>query len=84
MKAGVENTWVEQQVWRSDLYLSCGILGFGVLALLAVTSLPSVGNSLNWREFSMVQVSRRYVHLSSVPSADPLGLKRPCWFRNSG
>lgn len=57
MKAGVENSWVEQQVWRSDLYLSCGILGFGVLSLLAVTSLPSVGNILNWREFTFVQVS---------------------------
>lgn len=60
VKAGVENSWVEQQVWRSDLYLSCGILGFGVLTLLAVTSLPSVGNALNWREFTFVQVSRTH------------------------
>ncbi|XP_070694710.1 metalloreductase STEAP3 isoform X2 [Pempheris klunzingeri] len=55
VKAGVENSWVEQLVWRSDLYLSCGILGFGVLSLLAITSLPSVGNALNWREFTFVQ-----------------------------
>ncbi|KAM9850962.1 metalloreductase STEAP3 isoform 3-T7 [Aulostomus maculatus] len=55
VKAGIENAWVEQQVWRSDLYLSCGILGFGVLTLLAITSLPSVGNSLNWQEFTFVQ-----------------------------
>jgi len=56
VKAGVENSWVEQLVWRSDLYLSCGILGFGVLSLLAITSLPSVGSALNWREFTFVQV----------------------------
>lgn len=58
VRAGVENSWSEQMVWRSDLYLSCGILGFGVLTLLAITSLPSVGNALNWREFTFVQVSR--------------------------
>ncbi|KAE8277536.1 Metalloreductase STEAP3 [Larimichthys crocea] len=62
--AGVENSWVEQQVWRSDLYLSCGILGFGVLALLAVTSLPSVGNALNWREFTFVQSGLGYAALT--------------------
>lgn len=72
VKAGVENTWVEQQVWRSDLYLSCGILGFGVLFLLSVTSLPSVGNNLNWREFTLVQVSRSYVYIISVLSVLPL------------
>lgn len=64
MKAGVENSWVEQQVWRSDLYLSCGILGFGVLALLAITSLPSVGNALNWREFTFVQSGLGYAALT--------------------
>ncbi|KAE8299052.1 Metalloreductase STEAP3 [Larimichthys crocea] len=64
VKAGVENSWVEQQVWRSDLYLSCGILGFGVLALLAVTSLPSVGNALNWREFTFVQSGLGYAALT--------------------
>uniref|UniRef100_A0A672MJQ3 STEAP3 metalloreductase n=1 Tax=Sinocyclocheilus grahami TaxID=75366 RepID=A0A672MJQ3_SINGR len=46
----------ELGVWRSELYLSCGVLGLGVLSLLAVTSLPSVGNTLNWREFMFVQV----------------------------
>nr|XP_020487655.1 metalloreductase STEAP3-like [Labrus bergylta]XP_020487656.1 metalloreductase STEAP3-like [Labrus bergylta] len=64
MKAGVENSWVEKQVWRSDLYLSSGILGFGVLALLAITSLPSVGNALTWREFTFVQSGLGYVALT--------------------
>ncbi|XP_034549849.1 metalloreductase STEAP3 [Notolabrus celidotus] len=64
VKAGVENSWVEQQVWRSDLYLSSGILGLGVLALLAITSLPSVGNALNWREFTFVQSGLGYAALT--------------------
>ncbi|KAI3356602.1 hypothetical protein L3Q82_017800 [Scortum barcoo] len=64
MKGGVENSWVEQQVWRSDLYLSCGILGFGVLTLLDITSLPSVGNALNWREFTFVQSGLGYAALT--------------------
>ncbi|XP_075886755.1 metalloreductase STEAP3 isoform X2 [Nelusetta ayraudi] len=64
VKAGVESSWSEPQVWRSDLYLSCGILGIGVLSLLAITSLPSVGNSLNWREFTFVQSSLGYVALT--------------------
>ncbi|XP_071754749.2 metalloreductase STEAP3 [Centroberyx gerrardi] len=64
VKAGVENSWVEQQVWRSDLYLSCGILGLGVLTLLAITSLPSVGNALNWREFTFVQSGLGYAALT--------------------
>lgn len=60
VKAGVEDSWVELQVWRSDLYLSCGILGLGVLTLLAITSLPSVGNALNWREFTFIQSGLGY------------------------
>lgn len=51
-------------MWRSDLYLSCGILGLGVLTLLAVTSLPSVGNALNWREFTFVQSGLGYAALA--------------------
>lgn len=64
VKAGVENSWEEQQVWRSDLYLSCGILGLGLLTLLAITSLPSVGNALNWREFTFVQSGLGYAALT--------------------
>ncbi|XP_056145129.1 metalloreductase STEAP3 [Lampris incognitus] len=64
VKAGVENSWVEQQVWRSDLYLSSGILGLGVLTVLALTSLPSVGNVLNWREFTFVQSGLGYIALT--------------------
>ncbi|XP_057192415.1 metalloreductase STEAP3 [Triplophysa rosa] len=64
VEAGVEEPWDEVGVWRSDLYLSCGVLGLGVLSLLAITSLPSVGNSLNWREFTFVQSGLGYSALT--------------------
>ncbi|CAL8265964.1 unnamed protein product [Lota lota] len=66
VKAEVPNSWVEQEVWRSDLYLSSGILGFGVLCVLAITSLPSVGNTLNWREFTFVQSGLGYAALTLI------------------
>lgn len=50
--------WVEENVWRMEIYLSLGVLALGTLSLLAVTSLPSIANSLNWREFSFVQVKQ--------------------------
>lgn len=48
--------WVEENVWRMEIYLSLGVLALGMLSLLAVTSLPSIADSLTWREFSFVQV----------------------------
>lgn len=65
VQAGVADSWVEPQVWRSDLYLSSGILGLGLLSVLALTSLPSVGTTLNWREFTFVQVRTTSVIHSS-------------------
>ncbi|XP_048390382.1 metalloreductase STEAP3 [Stegostoma tigrinum] len=55
VKNGKENTWVEEEVWRMEIYLFFGILAIGMLSLLAVTSLPSVAGSMNWREFSFIQ-----------------------------
>ncbi|XP_059363906.1 metalloreductase STEAP4-like [Carassius carassius] len=49
--------------WRYDSYYSMGILGFGLFVLLGITSLPSVSNSLNWREFSFVQSKLGYICL---------------------
>lgn len=48
--------WVEEEVWRMEIYISVGIIALGLLSLLAITSLPSIANSLNWREFSFIQV----------------------------
>uniref|UniRef100_A0A3Q1EHH2 STEAP family member 4 n=1 Tax=Acanthochromis polyacanthus TaxID=80966 RepID=A0A3Q1EHH2_9TELE len=44
------------QSWRIDSFYALGILGFFLYVLLGLTSLPSVGGSLSWREFSFVQV----------------------------
>lgn len=55
IKDGVENVWVDDEVWRMELYVSVGIMAIGLLSLLAVTSLPSVANTVNWREFSFIQ-----------------------------
>ncbi|XP_025063953.1 metalloreductase STEAP4 isoform X2 [Alligator sinensis] len=41
--------------WHSDSYLALGILGFFLFILLGITSLPSVSNNVNWREFRFVQ-----------------------------
>ncbi|XP_004608216.2 metalloreductase STEAP3 isoform X2 [Sorex araneus] len=55
--------WNEEEVWRMEIYLSLGVLALGTLALLAVTSLPSIANSLNWREFSFVQSNLGFMAL---------------------
>ncbi|XP_029461194.1 metalloreductase STEAP3-like isoform X2 [Rhinatrema bivittatum] len=55
VNAGKDNAWIEEEVWRMEVYVSFGIIALGLLSLLAVTSLPSIGNVLNWREFSFIQ-----------------------------
>lgn len=63
VKDGVEDSWQEEEVWRMELYVSAGILALGLLCLLAVTSLPSVSNTVNWREFTFIQSSLGYCAL---------------------
>ncbi|KAM4601391.1 metalloreductase STEAP4-like [Polymixia lowei] len=61
-----ENTTAEfdtTTAWRSDSYLSIGILGFCLYVLLGITSLPSVSNALSWREFSFIQSKLGYLTL---------------------
>lgn len=59
----VEESWVSEEVWRMELYISVGIMALGLLSLLAVTSLPSVANTVNWREFSFIQSTLGYCAL---------------------
>ncbi|XP_007505039.2 metalloreductase STEAP4 isoform X2 [Monodelphis domestica] len=49
--------------WISDSYLALGILGFFLFVLLGITSLPSVSNMVNWREFRFVQSKLGYLTL---------------------
>nr|XP_012384830.1 metalloreductase STEAP3 isoform X3 [Dasypus novemcinctus] len=61
--ANKSHLWIEEEVWRMEIYLSLGVLALGTLSLLAVTSLPSIANALSWREFSFVQSSLGFVAL---------------------
>ncbi|KAF0873972.1 metalloreductase STEAP3 isoform X1 [Hyaena hyaena] len=61
--ANKSRLWSEEEVWRMEIYLSLGVLALGTLSLLAVTSLPSIANSLNWREFSFIQSTLGFVAL---------------------
>ncbi|XP_033856736.1 metalloreductase STEAP4 [Acipenser ruthenus] len=49
--------------WRSDSFYSLGILGFSLYILLGITSLPSVSNMVNWREFRFVQSKLGHITL---------------------
>ncbi|XP_012671812.2 metalloreductase STEAP4 isoform X2 [Clupea harengus] len=49
--------------WRTDSYYALGMLGFGLYVLLGITSLPSVSNVLNWREFRFIQSKLGHVTL---------------------
>ncbi|XP_067862781.1 metalloreductase STEAP4-like [Heptranchias perlo] len=55
----MERVWA----WRGDLFYALGILGFAVFCLLGITSLPSVSNTMNWREFRFVQSKLGHVTL---------------------
>nr|XP_020039070.1 metalloreductase STEAP4 [Castor canadensis] len=50
-----DNPFSTSSAWLSDSYVSLGILGFFLFVLLGITSLPSVSNTVNWREFRFVQ-----------------------------
>ncbi|XP_029958144.1 metalloreductase STEAP4-like [Salarias fasciatus] len=51
------------EAWGADSFFVLGILGFFLYVLLGLTSLPSVGGSLSWREFSFVQSKLGYLTL---------------------
>uniref|UniRef100_M4AIY1 STEAP family member 4 n=1 Tax=Xiphophorus maculatus TaxID=8083 RepID=M4AIY1_XIPMA len=44
-----------QEAGATVSFISLGILGFFLFVLLGLTSLPSVGGSLSWREFNFIQ-----------------------------
>ncbi|KAJ0066109.1 hypothetical protein NL108_001350, partial [Boleophthalmus pectinirostris] len=49
--------------WAVDSLMGLGILGFFLFVLLGITSLPSVGASLSWREFNFIQSKLGYLTL---------------------
>lgn len=58
-----ENPFSTSYAWLNDSYLALGILGFFLFVLLGITSLPSVSNMVNWREFRFVQSKLGYLTL---------------------
>lgn len=52
-----EDPFSTSTAWLSDSYVALGILGFFLFVILGITSLPSVSNTVNWREFRFVQVT---------------------------
>lgn len=62
-KQNTTNPFDNTMAWRTDSYYALGILGFGLYVLLGITSLPSVSNALNWREFRFVQSKLGHVTL---------------------
>uniref|UniRef100_A0A671FRG5 STEAP4 metalloreductase n=1 Tax=Rhinolophus ferrumequinum TaxID=59479 RepID=A0A671FRG5_RHIFE len=58
-----ENPFNTSYAWLSDSYVALGILGFFLFVLLGITSLPSVSNMVNWREFRFVQSKLGYLTL---------------------
>lgn len=44
------------EAWGTDSFYVLGVMGFFLYILLGLTSLPSVGGTLSWREFSFIQV----------------------------
>ncbi|KAM8967135.1 metalloreductase STEAP4-like [Pelodytes ibericus] len=57
------NQFSSYYAWLSDSYVALGILGFFFYILLGITSLPSVSNAVNWREFRFVQSKLGYLTL---------------------
>ncbi|ELT89636.1 hypothetical protein CAPTEDRAFT_117237 [Capitella teleta] len=49
------NTGHNLMTWRAELCILLGALSTGLYILLGITSLPSVGAMLNWREWRFVQ-----------------------------
>ncbi|KAL4635302.1 metalloreductase STEAP1-like [Arapaima gigas] len=54
------DAWVEDDVWRMEIYVSLGILGLAVLTTVAISSVPSIRSALSWREFQCIQRSLGY------------------------
>ncbi|XP_077346969.1 metalloreductase STEAP4-like [Lithobates pipiens] len=63
IKSNTTYPFLNYYAWLSDSYVALGILGFFFYVLLGITSLPSVSNAVNWREFRFVQSKLGYLTL---------------------
>ncbi|KAK3784518.1 hypothetical protein RRG08_063871 [Elysia crispata] len=62
--------------WRGESVCLLGILGFALMAVVALTSIRSVGDSLNWSEWRSVQSNLGFVVLGvSAAHATVMGAR---------
>jgi len=45
----------EKMDWRGECFLITGVFGFALVVLLGISSLPSVTQTLSWKEFAFIQ-----------------------------
>ena len=64
--------------WKGEAACALGILGFALMAVVALTSIRSVGDSLNWSEWRSVQSNLGFVVLA-VSAAHATVMGAPGW-----
>ncbi|XP_074122708.1 metalloreductase STEAP4 [Sminthopsis crassicaudata] len=64
VKSNKTDPFSKSDNWYTDSFITLGILGFFLFILLGITSLPSVSNMVNWREFRFVQSKLGYLTLT--------------------
>jgi len=60
----------EQMDWRGECFLITGVVGFFLISILGLTSLPSVTSTLSWREFMFVQSRLGWASLLFIVAHD--------------
>jgi len=53
----------EKMDYRGELFLITGVFGFGLVVILGISSLPSVTQTLSWKEFAWIQSGLGWVSL---------------------
>ncbi|KAF2359017.1 Ferric reductase transmembrane component-like domain [Trinorchestia longiramus] len=61
-----------RMTWQGELFMTTGTLAMFVTAVLGVSSLPSVGASLSWREFMFIQSKLGWLALLLATAHDGL------------
>ena len=44
-----------QMNWKGETAICLGTIGFGIMCVLGISSLPSVGSKLNWKQWTFIQ-----------------------------
>jgi len=60
----------EKMKWRGEMFLITGVMGFFLVCILGLTSLPSVTASLTWKEFMFIQSGLGWVSLALLCAHD--------------